>query len=125
MVTDGPDDLVYTLRKECALKNIRLPAYFDRFYDLCKEFNRFYPDYGAKSLVDMAQCLGVARKSENVNNGMENCKIISNIIASMLREGHVFMEPEIISVTFDPFYVAPQVRRPAMFFGLFYSHRLL
>jgi hypothetical protein len=101
LVTDGPDDLVYTLRKECLLKRIRLPAYFDRFFDLCKEFNKFYPEYGAKSLMDMAQCLGVARKT--ASTGMENCKIISNIIASVLREGYAFLEPVVIRVTFDPF----------------------
>jgi hypothetical protein len=101
LVTDGADDLVYTLRKECALKHIRLPSYFDRFFDLCKEFNKFYPEYGARSLIDMAQCLGVVRKPDS--STMENCKIISNIVASVLREGYAFMEPEVIPVMFNPF----------------------
>jgi hypothetical protein len=107
-VTDGAEDLVYTLRKECLLKRIRLPAYFDRFFDLCKEFNKFYPEYGAKSLMDMAQCLGVARKA--ATTGMENCKIISNIIASVLREGYAFLEPVVIRVTFDPFALQPPAK---------------
>jgi hypothetical protein len=68
---------------------------------LTKEFNKFYPEYGAQSLADMAQCLGVARKPDSV--GIENCKVISNIIASVLREGYAFLEPEWIPVTFDPF----------------------
>ncbi len=109
-MTDGPEDLVYTLRRECLLKGIRLAAYFDRFFDLCKEFNRFYPEYGAKSLADMAQCMGVARKADS--SCMENCKIISNIVASVLREGYAFVEPEVIRVTFGPFAVAAQ--QPAL-----------
>lgn len=100
-VTDGPDDLLYTLRKECMMKGIRLAAYFDRFFDLCKEFNKFFPEYGAKSMSEMCQCLGVSRKVEA--SGIDNCKSIANMVASLLREGCAFMEPEVIPVTFDPF----------------------
>ncbi len=102
-VTDGPGDLVYWLRKECLLKGIRLAAYCDRFFDLNKEFSRFYPEYNGKTVADMAQIVGVPRKPES--SGIENCKIISNIIASMLREGFSFLEPETIPIAFDPFAV--------------------
>ena len=101
-VTDGPGDLVHVLRKECALKGIRLAAYFDRYFDLGKEFTKFYPEYtGGRTLADMAQCVGVLRRAE-LPSGMENCKIISNVIASMLGEGYVFVEPEVIPISFDP-----------------------
>jgi hypothetical protein len=43
-VTDGPNDLMYVLRRESKLKGVRLAAYFDRFYDLGKEFEKFYPE---------------------------------------------------------------------------------
>jgi len=100
-VTDGPGDLLLTLRKEAMLKGIRLAAYYDRFFDVCKEFNKFYPEYGAKNMGDMCQCLGIARKAEP--SGLDNCKSIANLVASMLREGYAFVEPEVIPVTFDPF----------------------
>jgi hypothetical protein len=43
-VSDGSNDLVFLLRRECRLKGIRLASYFDRFYDLGKEFEKFYPE---------------------------------------------------------------------------------
>ena len=43
-VTDGPNDLMVLLRRECKLKGIRLASYFDRFYDLDKEFEKFCPE---------------------------------------------------------------------------------
>ena len=100
-LTDGPNDLLYTLRKECIVKGIRLAAYFDRFFDLCKEFNKFYPEYGASSMMDMCQCLGIARKTDA--GALDNCRSIANIVASILREGYSFVEPEVIPVSFDPF----------------------
>jgi heterogeneous nuclear ribonucleoprotein F/H len=102
-VTDGPGDLMFSLRKECLLKGIRLAAYFDRFFDLNREFSKFYPEYNGKTLADMAQIVGVPRKPES--SGIENCKIISNIIASVLREGYSFVEPETVPIAFDPFAI--------------------
>ncbi len=61
----------------------------------------FFCRSNAHTLVDMAACVGILKKGDAV--GLEICKVMSNIIAVMLRENYLFPEPDVIPLSFDPF----------------------
>ncbi|GFO24044.1 epithelial splicing regulatory protein 2 [Plakobranchus ocellatus] len=55
LLTDGQSHLRQCVQHECCKKNITLPSYFYRFYDLRKEFRKFYKTdvvSGIKFMID-------------------------------------------------------------------------
>ena len=55
LITDGPNHLRQALHPEASTKNIHLPSYFSTYYDIRKEFRKFYKaenSLGIKTLLD-------------------------------------------------------------------------
>ena len=84
------------LRRESESKGIKLGSYFDRYFSLEKEFNKIY-NCNAKGLKEMCQVLGF---TVSTISGMEACKIMSNVVAFILRDNEkAFKNP--ISIDFQ------------------------
>jgi len=56
LVTDGQLHLRQVLHPEATKKTISLPAYFYQFYDLRKEFRKFYRNNDMRTVEDMLEC---------------------------------------------------------------------
>ena len=57
LLTDGQAHLRQCVQHECCKKNISLPSYFYRFYDLRKEFRKFYKTDIVSSIKFMIDCI--------------------------------------------------------------------
>ena len=57
LLTDGQAHLRQCVQHECCKKNISLPSYFYRFYDLRKEFRKFYKTDTVSSIKFMIDCI--------------------------------------------------------------------
>ncbi|XP_013790875.1 epithelial splicing regulatory protein 1-like [Limulus polyphemus] len=57
LVTDGQFHLRQVLHPEATKKNLSLPDYFFSFFDLRKEFRRFYHTDEILSIQDMLNCI--------------------------------------------------------------------
>lgn len=56
IVTDGQLHLRQVLHPESCSKSITLPDYFHTFYDLRKEFRKFYRNADQQSVEEMISC---------------------------------------------------------------------
>ncbi len=54
-VTDGPLHLRQCLITECCKKGIQLPSYYHSYYDLRKEFSKFYGKDRVSGINEMLQ----------------------------------------------------------------------
>ena len=57
ITTDGPNHIRQVLHPECATKNITLPSYFSPYYDLRKEFRKFYKAENIVNIKSMLDCI--------------------------------------------------------------------
>eukprot|EP01091_Cochliopodium_minus_P013021 TRINITY_DN4086_c0_g1_i1.p1 TRINITY_DN4086_c0_g1~~TRINITY_DN4086_c0_g1_i1.p1 ORF type:complete len:721 (+),score=231.82 TRINITY_DN4086_c0_g1_i1:378-2540(+) len=99
IVTENSHEMEVILRREAESKGINLASYFDRYFSIEKEFNKMY-NSNAKGLKEMCQVLGFNGISSI--SGMEACKIMSNIVALIVREGVAFRCPTVIDYQNDP-----------------------
>lgn len=56
VITEGQLHLRQVLHPEACNKNITLPDYFHTFYDLRKEFRKFYRNNDVHTVDDMVNC---------------------------------------------------------------------
>lgn len=56
-VTDGPLHLRQCLIPECTKKGFNLPSYYYSYFDLRKEFCKFYGNIRAENINQMLQCM--------------------------------------------------------------------
>lgn len=57
LITDGPNHLRQALHPEASTKNIHLPSYFSRYYDIRKEFKKFYKAENINGIKTMLECI--------------------------------------------------------------------
>ena len=57
LLTDGQAHLRQCVHHECCKKNINLPTYFYKFFDLRKEFRKFYKTEAIANLKAMNECI--------------------------------------------------------------------
>ncbi|XP_041376014.1 epithelial splicing regulatory protein 1-like isoform X2 [Gigantopelta aegis] len=100
-VTDGQCHLRQLLHPEACTKNINLPSYFCRFFDLRKEFKKFYKTDTIKNIKEMLDYLGLA-EDQSVEYGVRQCQEMASILHRLVNDGNVFLEPEIINERLEP-----------------------
>lgn len=57
LTTDGPNHIRQVLHPECGNKNITLPQYYYSYYDLRKEFVKFYKAENIVTVKSMLDCI--------------------------------------------------------------------
>ena len=57
LITDGPNHLRQVLYPETSTKNIHLPSYFSTYYDIRKEFRKFYKAENIIGIKTMLDCI--------------------------------------------------------------------
>ena len=65
-ITDGPLHLRLCVHPEACSKNIQLPKYFDKFFDLRKEFKKFYKTNNINCIKDMLDCILFVYRSSSI-----------------------------------------------------------
>ncbi|GAB1600064.1 epithelial splicing regulatory protein 1-like isoform X4 [Argonauta hians] len=98
--TDGQAHLRQCLHPECSKKNINLPKYMFKFYDLRKEFRKFYRTEGT-GIKTMLEHLGL-QGDQSVEYGVHQCQEMASILQRMLTSGHSFVTAEIIKDHLEP-----------------------
>ncbi|XP_013391159.1 epithelial splicing regulatory protein 2 isoform X2 [Lingula anatina] len=100
-VCDGQLHFRLSLHPEACNKNITLPDYFYRFYDLRKEFKTFYKTENINGIKDMLEYLGL-EGDQSVDYGVRQCQEMSSIITRLINDGHTFTDPDIIKDRLEP-----------------------
>lgn len=96
IVTDGHWDVTHYLYFEAARKAVMLNAYFRVFFDLRVEFCKCYP--AAPVPPDrnaMFEFLNVPPPARG--SGVDECIGLAALITRLLRDGHRFTQPEVVT----------------------------
>ncbi|XP_011303208.1 RNA-binding protein fusilli isoform X1 [Fopius arisanus] len=103
-VVDGQAPLRQCLHPECYKKDLDLPEHYNVFHDLRKEFTSCYSSQGelaTLSIQEMIEYFGIAAEVENDFHVKEVQDMI-NVIQRMIKDGHVFQDPEVINLVLEP-----------------------
>lgn len=101
LVTDGQLHLRQVLHPETCQKNISLPDYYYSFFDLRKEFRKFYHSDEIQSVQDMLNYL-VMDADASAEFSMQQVQNIAKIILRLAEDGHTFEHPEVINTHLEP-----------------------
>ncbi|XP_055892353.1 epithelial splicing regulatory protein 1-like isoform X1 [Biomphalaria glabrata] len=96
LLTDGQAHLRQCIHHECCKKNIPLPTYFYKFYDIRKEFKKFYKTEPMPSLKTMIDYLALDNNG-SVEYGVRQCQEMAKILTRLVNDGHSFGDPEVIN----------------------------
>ncbi|KAI1297261.1 Epithelial splicing regulatory protein 2 [Halotydeus destructor] len=101
VIIDGANHLRQVLHPEACRKGITLPDYLHSFYDLRKEFTKFYRNNDIQSIDDMISYLCIEA------DGSADCAIrkvqnMAKVILRLINDGHKFKEPEVINERLEP-----------------------
>ncbi|KAK6178533.1 hypothetical protein SNE40_013306 [Patella caerulea] len=100
-VSDGPNHIRQCFHPETCNKNINLPAYFNKYYDLRKEFKKYYKTDVIKNIKAMLDYLGL-EGDQSVEYGVRQCQEMASIVHRLINDGHVFGESDIVSERLEP-----------------------
>ncbi|XP_076470540.1 RNA-binding protein fusilli-like isoform X2 [Babylonia areolata] len=96
-MTDGQCHIRQCLHHEACSKNTTLPTYYNKFYDLRKEFRKRYDRAGP---VDSIKCildyLGL-EEAQSLEYGVRQCQEMAAIVSRLLNDGHIFGEPQVVN----------------------------
>lgn len=96
LLTDGPWDLKNYLFVEAARKAVVLAPHFRTFVNLRAEFQRCYPT--APPPTDRKTMFAYLNISTELRvSGLEECAALASVVQCLLRSGHSFSQPEIVS----------------------------
>ncbi|KAL8612408.1 hypothetical protein ACOMHN_008393 [Nucella lapillus] len=96
-LTDGPCHIRQCLHHETCSKNIGLPAYYGKFYDLRKEFLKRYDRAGpVEGIKCMLEYLGL-EQAQSVEYGVRQCQEMAAIVSRLLNDGHIFGDPQVVN----------------------------
>jgi ERI1 exoribonuclease 3 len=102
ILTDGEWDLKQLLIRESKNKQIPLEPHYYQFFDLRKEYKRCFPEFNVRGLSAMVEHSGIQFFGRH-HSGIDDCMTIVQIIDVLLRNGHKFKDPCVISEHYDPF----------------------
>ena len=111
IITDGPIPLRQTLHPEALRKNIPLHTLFFSYFDLQKEFCKAHNKShvpGIYNLPKILRDLALFNREYVVQNNIEDIKLFSKVIISLIQMGHKFKDPQLISAVYKE-YPFPQV----------------
>lgn len=96
LVTDGHWDLTYYLFSEAARKAVALAPHFRTYINLRTEFSRCYPH--APVPTDRRTMFSFLDISTRLRlSGLEECMALAAVVTRLLKDGHRFTQPEMIS----------------------------
>lgn len=96
LLTDGPWDLKNYLFVEAARKAVVLAPHFRTFVNLRTEFQRCYPT--APPPADRKTMFAYLNISTELRaSGLEECAALASVVQCLLRSGHGFTQPEVVS----------------------------
>ncbi|KFM78083.1 RNA-binding protein fusilli, partial [Stegodyphus mimosarum] len=101
LVTDGQLHLRQVLHPEACQKNITLPEYYYSFFDLRKEFRKFYHSDEIHSVQDMLNYLAM-ESDASAEFSMQQVQNIAKIVLRLVEDGHSFENPEVINTHLEP-----------------------
>ncbi|ELT87306.1 hypothetical protein CAPTEDRAFT_189098 [Capitella teleta] len=91
---DGQLHFRLCLHPEVTRKNIHLEEHFNNFFDLRKEFKKFYKNEKPINCIkDMLDFLGT-EEDQTVDYGVKQCQEMAGIIQKLVNDGHQFVENE-------------------------------
>uniref|UniRef100_T1ILP7 RRM domain-containing protein n=1 Tax=Strigamia maritima TaxID=126957 RepID=T1ILP7_STRMM len=96
LITDGQLPLRQVLHPEACNKNIDLPESFYTFYDLRKEFRKFYHSEEMQNIKDMLNYLAI-EPDGSADFAIRQVQDMAQIIQRLVADGHKFDEPEIVT----------------------------
>lgn len=99
--TDGQLHMRLLLHPEATNKNINLAKYFHKFFDLRKEFKKFYKFENVNNIKDMLEYLGL-EEDQSVEYGVRQCQEMGRIIHRLINDGHTFLSPEVVNHRLEP-----------------------
>ncbi|XP_015051398.2 RNA-binding protein fusilli isoform X4 [Drosophila yakuba] len=122
LVTDGQLPLRQCLHREASAKDVELPAYYNRFSDLRKEFLRYKSGDLARALVpvkdvkkmlqaptlpmpqSIAEMLGELNISSVEDNDfyIRESRDMVTVIQTLLQAGHKFAANELVTLVLEP-----------------------
>ncbi|XP_017040588.1 RNA-binding protein fusilli isoform X4 [Drosophila ficusphila] len=122
LVTDGQLPLRQCLHREASAKDVELPAYYNRFSDLRKEFLRYKSGDLARALVPvkdvkkmlqapalpMPQSIAEMLAELNVSSVEDNdfyireSREMVTVIQTLLQAGHKFAANEVVNLVLEP-----------------------
>jgi hypothetical protein len=86
--------LCSTLPDECSKLGLKLAPHFQKYFDICSEFEKKYPEAGNNlSLTRMLQILGMIEIPERIK-AQEDCKTMVRLISRLIKDGHIFSSPK-------------------------------
>lgn len=95
-ITDGQLHLRQVLHPEAHRKNIQLPDYYYKFFDLRKEFRKFYKLKDCCCIQDMLDYLDL-EEDRSVEPTVRWVQNMAKIILRLSSDGHQFQESEVIN----------------------------
>jgi epithelial splicing regulatory protein 1/2 len=101
LITDGQFHLRQVLHPEACTKNLTLPDYFNTFYDLRKEFRKFYRNNDIQTIEDIINYLSIEADA-SADCAMQKVQNMAKIIIRLINDGHKFEEPEVINDKLEP-----------------------
>ncbi|GFQ88306.1 epithelial splicing regulatory protein 1 [Trichonephila clavata] len=101
LVTDGQMHLRQVLHPEASQKNINLPHYYYSFFDLRKEFRKFYNSEEIHSIQDMLNFVSM-ESDASAEFSMQQVQNISKIILRLVEDGYTFETAEQINTHLEP-----------------------
>jgi len=101
LVVDGQLPLRQCLHPEACAKEINLPAYYNSFFDLRKEFANRY-DLKLEEISEMLGHLELNGVGEPSDSLLSRVNQMTSIAQKMLSDGHAFREKEYINMKLEP-----------------------
>ena len=82
------------LPDECLKMGLKLAPHFHKYFDVCSEFEKRYPESGSNlTLSKMLQTLGMIEIPERIK-AQEDCKTMVRLISRLIKDGHSFSIPK-------------------------------
>jgi len=101
VITDGQLHLRQVLHPEASNKTISLPDYFNTFYDLRKEFRKFYRNNDIQTIEDIIHYLSIEGDA-SADCAIQKIQNMAQVIIRLINDGHAFEDPEIVSDKLEP-----------------------
>lgn len=89
LVTDGQLHLRLCLHPEASRKNIALADYFYKFYDLRKEFKKFYKVAVVNCIKDMLDSVSLEQFPQ-LDYGLRHCQEMASIMHQLISDGEYY-----------------------------------
>ena len=102
-ITDGPLHLRLCMHPEACKKNIHLPDHYYRYFDLRRDFKKFYKADVINCIKDMLECI-LLWCSVVCCEFRKRCRIISQVTIAV--QGNMFCQKELCKICYLVHFVS-------------------